>query len=99
MQSVTSRAELISLVKWLTVLLETDDSFEGSLQYSVCGEDQFDVTAAIRFGNRDGQGFMRIIRGPEMDERCRQGMHSWIDDPSIRSGNCTRCNEPYGDPK
>ena len=29
---------------------------------------------------------------------CEAGWHSWVDDPTIRSGNCTRCAEPYGDP-
>ena len=32
------------------------------------------------------------------DEQCSQGLHSWVDDPTVRDGECSRCGEPYGDP-
>lgn len=60
-----SKEALIQLLKNIADLVEKNDSFEGSLQYSCMGEDlhegEFEVTAAVRHGNRDGQGSIILI--------------------------------------
>jgi hypothetical protein len=56
------RAELLELIDLLHALISADDSMEGHLQYEWGDEPgTYNVLAALRFGNRDGQGGVRLI--------------------------------------
>lgn len=66
--ALLSKEQLSKLLRHMAELVETGDSFEGSLEYLIPdidpepkeGED-FAVTARFRIGNLDGQGGMRFI--------------------------------------
>lgn len=48
----------------IALLIEQDDSYEGSIEYHASDEPgMFDVTGVYRYGNRDGQGGVILIRG------------------------------------
>lgn len=52
--------ELATLFRVIADSIESGDSLEGSIQY-LLGSDGLEVEAALRTGNRDGQGGMLTI--------------------------------------
>ncbi|WP_186239577.1 hypothetical protein [Burkholderia gladioli] len=63
-----SRTDLIQLLDDTKRALLADDSFEGRINYTCMapevelGDDEFEVSAAIRLGNSEGQGSVRLIQ-------------------------------------
>ncbi|WP_186029454.1 hypothetical protein [Burkholderia gladioli] len=63
-----NRTDLIQLLDDTKRALLADDSFEGRINYTCMapevelGDDEFEVSAAVRLGNSEGQGSMRMIR-------------------------------------
>jgi hypothetical protein len=58
------KRQLIELLQFVIQGIQDDDSVEGNLEYTGIGDlnyGEFKVIGGIRFGNRDGQGFIRII--------------------------------------
>jgi hypothetical protein len=54
--------ELAKLLRQLAEAVETGDSMEGNLQYTFGDEPwSFKVEAALRTGNREGQGGMILL--------------------------------------
>jgi hypothetical protein len=56
------KTKLLDLLHWLSNRIEDDDSFEGRLKFEATTKEEFEVDAAIRFDNRNGQGSMRLIQ-------------------------------------
>ena len=58
-----SKAQLVETLREIAILVEIDDSFEGSFVYTMGEEPHtFEVQASYRIGNRDGQGGVRLIQ-------------------------------------
>jgi hypothetical protein len=61
----TAKKDLAATLRDMATRVEAGDSFEGRIAYSCmedgCGEDEFEVDAAWRVGNLDGQGGMQVI--------------------------------------
>lgn len=58
--------DLSALLLRMSQLVEIRDSFDGSISYEMSErtEQEYDVTAAYRYGNaQHGQGFMALVRG------------------------------------
>ena len=56
------RSQLVQLLQNLARAVESGDSAEGSLSYSIAEEPAMvEVEAALRTGNLDGQGGMVIL--------------------------------------
>lgn len=52
-----SKEQLLDILRAMVEAIQTDDSFEGSLEYSATPErHQFEVMAFWRVGNSEGQG-------------------------------------------
>ncbi|WP_037573553.1 hypothetical protein [Phaeacidiphilus oryzae] len=68
-----SRADLLALLDDIRARVAAGDSFEGWLHYLIPDNPDaahpFDVAAAYRIGNRDGQGGMRLIGHPQLTEQ------------------------------
>jgi hypothetical protein len=60
-----SKAELAAALRDMAARIDADDSFEGRISYSCmeedCGRGEFEVEAAWRTGNSEGQGGSIII--------------------------------------
>lgn len=60
-----TKEQLIAELNNIILCLENSDTYQGNLNYDAfddsCGKDEFIVTGAYRFGNSEGQGFMKII--------------------------------------
>lgn len=56
--------EVLTILDDIRARLAAGDSWEGSFSY-LLSEDGWDVRAAYRIGNRDGQGGMRLIGPPD----------------------------------
>jgi len=57
--------QLVTELRRIAEVVETGDSFEGSIQYT-CMEDglekdEWEVTGAYRVGNAEGQGGVRML--------------------------------------
>ncbi|WP_186191239.1 hypothetical protein [Burkholderia gladioli] len=63
-----SRADLIQFLDDTKRALLADDSFEGRINYTCLapevdlGDDEFEVSAAVRLGNSEGQGSLRLVQ-------------------------------------
>lgn len=62
------KEKLIELLKRVVRALEEDDSMEGSFGYSWVDRENYEVGAAVRVGNREGQGGMIFIAASPEDE-------------------------------
>ncbi len=51
-----TKVQLIEALRNIAQAIEADDSFEGSIEYSIAGPQLFDVRAFWRVGNSMGQG-------------------------------------------
>lgn len=64
-----SKDQLLAVLDDIRARVAADDSWEGSLQYSIPEEPTesvaFDVMAGYRVGNSLGQGGFRLIAGEE----------------------------------
>lgn len=60
---VLPKSELVRLLREQADIIEADDSYEGSLSYTFASgkPNHFEVEAALRIGNSNGQGGMRIV--------------------------------------
>lgn len=60
-----SMAELLVALRAVVTLVEDDDSFEGSISYACmddrCSRHEFMLEAAVRSGNKEGQGSMVLV--------------------------------------
>ena len=57
---------LVAMLETIIAHLKADDSYEGSFEYHATDTPgEFEVQAAYRVGNRDGQGGMILVRGRE----------------------------------
>lgn len=60
-----TKEQLIQELELIVELIKANDSFQGNISYDCfhedCGREEFMVTGAFRYGNSDGQGFMRIL--------------------------------------
>jgi hypothetical protein len=69
---IKTKEQIAKDLRELAGIVESGDSFEGSYHYSCLQEaaqpGQFEVTAAIRVGNLEGQGGMRIIEPAQKPE-------------------------------
>lgn len=67
-----SKDELIATLQDMLESVKADDSFEGSIQYTVfdddLGADEFEVSAFYRVGNSMGQGGAVIIQAKQEPE-------------------------------
>lgn len=69
-----SKEGLLNILQDMIETIKADDSFEGSLSYTVMDDDlgpgEFEVGAFYRFGNSMGQGGAVVIEAkqPVMDE-------------------------------
>lgn len=59
--TVVKAEDLAKLLRQLAEMVETGDSLEGSLQYTYHASGGVEVEAALRTGNREGQGGMLIL--------------------------------------
>jgi hypothetical protein len=71
-----SKEQLIEVLEDMIDVIKADDSFEGSIQYTVMDDDlgpgEFEVGAFYRVGNSIGQGGAVVIQGkPE------PGLEDW----------------------
>lgn len=61
-----TKEQLLSILADISAAIQADDSFEGSLSYTVMAEGlergEFEVEAVYRIGNSEGQGGMVLIR-------------------------------------
>lgn len=60
-----NKQQLLAVLEDMKKSIENDDSMEGSINYSVMSENlkpgEFEVQAAYRVGNSEGQGSIRIV--------------------------------------
>lgn len=57
--------QLLVLLEDIKRLVRAGDSFDGTITYSLIPRtrpESWEVTASYRFGNREGQGGMRVIQ-------------------------------------
>ena len=68
---ILSKEELISVFEWIIERLKENDSFEGSLTYTIDTADvsKFNLTAFIRYNNTMGQGMYRMIGKQPKEEK------------------------------
>lgn len=59
--------EVLAILDDIRARFEAGDSWEGSFSYEL-SDDGWEVRAAYRIGNRDGQGGMRLIGIHDHDE-------------------------------
>lgn len=65
MTTELSREELIATLRWMASLIERDDSADGTLTYSWSPTPGvYEVEGVIRYGNSEGQGFVRMLSAP-----------------------------------
>lgn len=71
-----SRADLVETLRWMALLIERDDSADGTLTYSWSPEPGvYEVEGLVRYGNSQGQGSVRLLSDPSRqitvhDSRC-----------------------------
>lgn len=67
-----SKGQLLAVLDDIRAHVAADDSWEGSLQYTIPEEPKegvdFDVHAGYRIGNSLGQGGFRLIAGEEVPD-------------------------------
>ena len=51
-----TKQQLIAALRSIAQSIEENDSFEGSIEYTITGRNAFDVQAFWRVGNSEGQG-------------------------------------------
>lgn len=56
-----TKEQLLAALRSIADSIAVNDSFEGSIEYTITGRDTFDVRACWRVGNSDGQGGCVII--------------------------------------
>lgn len=56
-----SRERFVSLLGQLVEAVRGDDSYEGSLNYRMLKDGQFEVGCAYRVGNSNGQGGIVLV--------------------------------------
>lgn len=57
-----SKETLVDLLRHMTMVVDGDDSMEGSIEYSATPTpNEFMVVGVYRHGNREGQGSVRLI--------------------------------------
>jgi len=55
--------DLAAMLRRMALGIEREDSFGGSIEYEALPEpDMYEVTGAIRYGNRNGQGGVILIQ-------------------------------------
>jgi hypothetical protein len=57
-----SKEETIKVFQSIITAIENDDSFQGSIEYEVIDQNNFEVFAAYRTGNSQGQSGIVLIR-------------------------------------
>lgn len=55
-----TKEELVDFLKYITEIIEKNDSFEGRFEYHLTENNEFDCDFAIRYGNLFGQGGVLI---------------------------------------
>lgn len=76
------KADLIAMLKDMIVCIQTDDSFEGTVTYSVMEENlgpgELEVSAFYRYGNSYGQGGCVVIQGDAQPEEAEEASTSLV---------------------
>jgi hypothetical protein len=62
-----STQQLLAHIEQIQKGVETDDSLEGSLQFSARADGDWDVSACYRVGNLMGQGGTVLVRDESKD--------------------------------
>lgn len=65
-----TRKRLAETLRKIASLIEQDDSMEGSLAYAAVEFGLYEVSGCYRFGNREGQGGVRLL---EPSRECGEG--------------------------
>lgn len=58
---ILTKGQLLKILENISEGITIDDTLEGFIEFTVNDADTWKVTARYRVGNREGQGFVRMI--------------------------------------